>query len=247
MGGLTFLSMLYIAVSYMAGAVFFTGTLYKVYGYASTPSPLKIPTTPQPSTVPGVVLKNAINIAVFSSLFKGNRWTWVGGYALHVILLLILVRHLRFFLEPVTGIVQFSQWFGMWAGFIFPLPILYLLVRRSAVERVKYISSGADSFALLLLLAIGLTGISLRLITHADIVAIKQFLLGLILFSPANIPTHPVFILHFTLVLTLAVYFPFSKLLHAGGIFFSPTKMQVDNPRELKHVNPWEAEVKEKY
>lgn len=244
MGDLTFLSILYITLSYAAVAVFLTGTLYKVYGYASTPSPLKIPTTPQPTTVPGVVLKNAVNIALFSSLFKGNRWTWIGGYAFHIILLLILVRHLRFVLEPVTGIVQFSQWFGMWAGLIFPLPLLYLLVRRRAVDRVKYITSGADSFALLLLLAIGLTGISLRLLTHADLVAIKQFLLGLILFSPVNMPPHPGFILHFTLVLVLAVYFPFSKLLHAGGIFFSPTRTQVDNPRELKHVNPWEAEVR---
>ena len=238
--------MLYIAISYAAGAIFFIGTLYKVYGYASTPSPLKIPTTPQPTTVSGVVLDNAINTALFSSLFKGNRWTWIGGYAFHVILLLILVRHLRFFLEPVTGIVIFSQWFGMWAGFIFPLPIIYLMVRRTAVDRVKYITSGADNFALLLMLAIGITGISLRLVTHADLVAIKQFLLGLILFSPANIPPHPVFILHFTLVLVLAVYFPFSKLLHAGGVFFSPTITQVDNPREVRHINPWEAEVRDK-
>ncbi len=247
MGGLTFISMLYIAMSYAAGAIFFIGTLYKVYGYASTPSPLKIPTTPQPTTVPVVVLKNAINIALFSSLFKGNRWTWVGGYALHVIMLLILARHLRFFLEPVTGIVQFAQWFGMWAGFIFPLPLIYLLVRRSAVDRVKYITSGADKFVLWLLFAIGLTGIFLSVVAHSDLVGVKQFILGLILFSPVNMPSHPAFILHFTLVLVLAVYFPFSKLLHAGGIFFSPTKMQVDNPREVKHVNPWEAEVKDKY
>ena len=246
MGGLTFLSVLFIAISYAAGAIFFIGTLYKVYGYASTPSPLKIPTTPQPTTVMGVVFENAVNTALFTSLFKGNRWTWIGGYAFHVILLLILVRHLRFFLEPVTGIVQFSQWFGMWAGFLFPLPIIYLMVRRKAVDRVNYITSGADYFALVLMLAIGLTGISLKLVTHADLVAIKQFLLGLILFSPANMPPHPVFILHFTLVLVLAVYFPFSKLLHAGGAFFSPTKTQVDNPREHRHINPWEAEVKDK-
>ncbi|MFQ5430937.1 MAG: respiratory nitrate reductase subunit gamma [Nitrospinota bacterium] len=239
MGGLTVLSILYIAMSYTAGAIFLIGTLYKVYGYASTPSPLKIPITPQPTTFSGVVAENALNIGLFSSLFKGNRWTWVGGYGLHVILLLILLRHLRFFLEPVTGIVLFSQWFGMWAGYLFPLPLLYLLVRRGAVDRVKYITSVADSFFLLLLLAIGLSGISLKLLTHTDLIAIKQFLLGLILFSPVNIPPYPFFLLHFTLVLTLAVYFPFSKLLHAGGVFFSPTKTQIDNPREIKHINPW--------
>jgi nitrate reductase gamma subunit len=160
---------------------------------------------------------------------------------MHIILLLILIRHLRFFLEPVAKPVELSQWFGMWAGFIFPLPLIYLMARRRAEERLKYISSGADTFALLLLLLIGLTGIALRLIAHADLVAIKKFMLGLILFSPENMPAHPVFILHFTLVLVLAVYFPFSKLLHAGGVFFSPTTTQIDNPRDVKHVNPWAA------
>ena len=245
MGGLSFVSILFIALSYGAGAIFLGGLLYKVYGYASTPSPLKIPTTPQPTTVAGVVVENAVNITTFWSLFRGDRWMWAGGYALHVILLLVLVRHLRFFMEPVLKTIEFSQWFGMWAGFILPLPLIFLMARRYTVDRLRYITSKADIFALVLLLLIALTGISLRLVTHADLVAIKKFLLGLILFSPATMPAHPVFILHFTLVLILAVYFPFSKLLHAGGVFFSPTRTQVDNPREVKHVNPWAPSVKE--
>jgi hypothetical protein len=35
------------------------------------------------------------------------------------------------------------------------------------------------------------------------------------------------------------VVFPFSKLLHAPGLFFSPTRYQVDNPRERRHVVAW--------
>ena len=32
------------------------------------------------------------------------------------------------------------------------------------------------------------------------------------------------------------IIFPFSKLLHAPGVFFSPTRNQVDNPREQRHL-----------
>jgi hypothetical protein len=35
--------------------------------------------------------------------------------------------------------------------------------------------------------------------------------------------------------------FPISKLLHAPGLFFSPTRYQVDNPREARHVASWAA------
>jgi hypothetical protein len=35
------------------------------------------------------------------------------------------------------------------------------------------------------------------------------------------------------------IIFPFSKLLHAPGVFFSPTRNQVDNPREQRHVVDW--------
>ena len=70
-------------------------------------------------------------------------------------------------------------------------------------------------------------------------VDVKGFVYGLVTLNPSPIPAEPVFLLHFTLVLLLMAYFPFSKLLHAGGIFFSPTRHQCDNPREKRHINPW--------
>jgi nitrate reductase gamma subunit len=44
---------------------------------------------------------------------------------------------------------------------------------------------------------------------------------------------------HLALVATLMIIFPISKLLHVPGIFFSPTRNQVDNPREQRHVAAW--------
>jgi hypothetical protein len=39
------------------------------------------------------------------------------------------------------------------------------------------------------------------------------------------------------------IVFPISKLLHAPGVFFSPTRNQVDNPREKRWVAGWSAEI----
>ena len=41
------------------------------------------------------------------------------------------------------------------------------------------------------------------------------------------------------LVALLMIIFPISKLLHAPGLFFSPTRNQTDNARELRHVSAW--------
>jgi nitrate reductase gamma subunit len=50
-------------------------------------------------------------------------------------------------------------------------------------------------------------------------------------------------LVHLALVATLMIIFPISKLLHAPGVFFSPTRNQVDNPREQRHLAPWAAKL----
>ena len=47
-----------------------------------------------------------------------------------------------------------------------------------------------------------------------------------------------------TLVSVLLAYFPFSKLMHMGGIFLSPTRNLANNNRAKRHVNPWNPAVK---
>ena len=92
---------------------------------------------------------------------------------------------------------------------------------------------------LLLLIAIGLTGLGMRFVAHTDIVAVKAFFLGLMRFDLQPLPSDPVLLLHLSLVAALMAIFPVSKLLHAPGLFFSPSLNQPDNPREVRHVNAW--------
>jgi nitrate reductase gamma subunit len=58
-----------------------------------------------------------------------------------------------------------------------------------------------------------------------------------------NIPADPVLIIHLIMVASLMIIFPYSKLLHAPGLFFSPSRNQVDNAREKRHISKWAKEL----
>lgn len=246
MGQFTFLSVLFILLSYLAAAAFFGGLLYKLLRYAVTPAPLKIPITPHPKTAGGVVWKNTVIISTFSPIFKSNKWIWAGGIVFHIILLLVILRHLRYFMEPVPEIITFLQSWGIYAGLLIPLPIIYKIGMRAMIDRLRYISYFPDYFLLFLILLIALSGLTIKFILRSDVVGIKQFIMGLVVFSPVNIPMDFFFLLHFSLVLILLAYMPFSKLILIGGIFLSPTRVQVENVREVRHVNPWAAKKERK-
>jgi len=230
------LSTIYAVLFYIATAVLTVGLVYRIRLYARTPAPLKIPTTPAPVTQTGVVVRMAKEVVFFESLFKSNKWTWLFGWVFHAALFLVLLRHLRYFTEPVWFWVNWVQPFGLYAGFVMIAGLAALWVRRFAVERIRYISSPSDHLMLLLLIGIAASGLMTRFVAHTDIVSLKAFVLGLIYFDWQPIPTDPVLLIHLGLVLVLMIIFPFSKLLHAPGVFFSPSRNQVDNAREKRHV-----------
>jgi nitrate reductase gamma subunit len=236
---MTLPTIVFASLFYLATALFAVGLGYKIYIYARTPAPLKIPTTPAPITNAGVALRIAREVILFASLFKSSKWTWICGWLFHLALLLVVLRHLRYFTEPVWSIVVLIQPLGMYAGFAMIAGLIGLWARRFFVDRVRFISTPSDHLLLLLLIAIGLTGLGMRFVAHTNIVAVKAFILGLLRFDWQPLPSDPVLLLHLFLVAALMAIFPVSKLLHAPGLFFSPTLNQVDNPREARHVSSW--------
>ena len=235
------LSTIYAVLFYLATAIFVVGLAYRIRLYARTPAPLKIPTTPAPVTQSGVVLRMFREVAFFESLFKSNKWTWLFGWVFHIAMLLVVLRHLRYFTEPVWFWVALVQPFGMYAGFAMLAGLFALWGRRFLVERVRYISSPSDHLMLILLIGITASGLMMKFVAHTDIISLKAFVLGLMYFNWQPLPADPVLLVHLGLVLILMFIFPFSKLLHAPGVFFSPTRNQVDNPREQRHLAPWAA------
>ena len=99
---------------------------------------------------------------------------------------------------------------------------------------------------LILIIGIAATGLMMVYVAHTDIVQLKAFIMGLFLFDWQNLPTDIVLLAHLTMVLFLMVIFPISKLLHAPGLFMAPTRYQIDNPREKRHLSPWGAEIEAK-
>jgi nitrate reductase gamma subunit len=233
------LSIAFALLFYAAAALLAIGLILKIREYARTPAPLLIPTTPAPTTRAGVALRMTREVVFFESLFKGSKWTWLFGWLFHASLLLVLLRHLRYFQQPVWAPIVFVQFFGTYAGLTMIAGLAGLWARRVFVDRVRYISTPSDHLHLALLCAIGLSGLGMRFVAHTDIVAVKAFMLGLLRFDIQALPTDPLLMLHLALVAVLMIVFPISKLLHAPGLFFSPTRYQVDNPRESRHLSHW--------
>ncbi len=232
------LTAIFAIVFYLGGALLIGGLLLRITQYARTPTPLKIPTTPAPLTGGGAALRVAREVFLFESLFRSNKWIWLFGWTFHVALVLVLARHLRYFTEPVWAWVALIQPLGLYGGMAMFGALVALWVRRRLVERIRYITGPSDHLILLLFASIAASGYAIQYVARTDVVALKAFVLGLIVFDWRPLPADPVLLVHLALVAVLMVVFPFSKLLHAPGVFFSPTRNQADDAREKRHLAP---------
>jgi nitrate reductase gamma subunit len=238
----TLLSLFFIGLAYFATFAFVGGLLWRLYGYLRTPMPLPHAITPAPKTEGGSVLRVLGDVTLFPNLFKADRFLWAGAWVFHIALAAVLFRHLRYFTYPVPGIVLYMETVALFFGCLFGAAALFLFWRRLGLPRTLYISNIPDYFVLVLLGLVAGTGLLVSYWLHVHIVDVKAFMLGLMTFRPVEVPRHPLFLLHLFFVLVLMIYFPFSKLLHAGGVIFSPSRHQ---PYEVqvrgkRHVNPYE-------
>lgn len=241
---MTFVSILYGLLFWAATLVLVIGVGRRIYFYLQIPVPLKIPTTPAPITQSGVVWRLFREVVFFQSLFRANKYTWVFAFMFHMALWLVLLRHTRYFME-IGSFLSFIQPFGKYASFAMVFGLAGLLARRILVDRVRYISAPSDFLMLALLMGIGLSGMMMTFVAHTDIVMVKGFFRGLMTFDFHPLPASPILLLHLLLVAILMLVFPISKLMHAPGVFLSPTRNQVDNPREKRHIAKWALELEQ--
>ena len=232
------LTTVYATAFYAASLLLVVALFRRIWLYATTPAPLKIPTTPAPLTKGGVALRMLREVTLFQSLFKANKWIWLFGWIFHVALAVVLLRHLRYFLQPVPALVVLVQPLGALAGFAMVAAACGALgaahCRRAHPlhhRSVRPSDAGAAR-------GDRCSGLAMKYLARTDIVAVKAFFLGLMYFDWRPLPADPALLVHLTLVLTLMVVFPFSKLLHAPGVFFSPSRNQADDSRERRHVPP---------
>ena len=273
-------------IPYAAITIFFVGLVSRVVDWGKSPVPFKIPTTcgqekslpwiktnpiDNPSCTPTVIARMALEILLFRSLFRNTsldyrhgrvsyssaKWLWLFALVFHYAFLTVIIRHLRFFLEPVpfpiqwlealdgfmeVGLYPFSWLPSMLlSGVILGGAVTYLLLRRIVIPQLRYISLANDWFPLFLILNIAATGILMRYILKVDIVAVKELTMNLVNFNfkapPEGIGV--LFYMHLFQVAALFAYFPFSKLMHAPGVFLSPTRNMANDSRAVRHINPW--------
>lgn len=223
-----------------------------------------------PSNTFFVIVRMFLEIFCFRSLFRNTKaeireggklsyemekWLWLGAIAFHYSFLVVLIRHLRFFTHPIPFFVTLTETLDgflqvglpgiMISGFVLLAAVFYLFLRRILIPQVKYISLASDFFPLFLIMGIAISGILMRYFAKVDVTAAKELAMGLVTFRftvPEGIGG--IFYVHLFFVSILMAYFPFSKLMHLGGIFFSPTRNMTANTREIRHVNPWNYPVK---
>jgi len=236
---------LYALLFYVATLLLVVGTGMKIRRYAKAPAPLKIPTMPAPRSMKGVYFRMFREVVLFESLFKSNKWIWLFGYLFHIGMLVVFLRHIRYFTFNVWWWVEIIQPFGVYASFAMVIGLAGLWARRFLVARVRYISAPSDHLMLALLLGIALSGMSMKFVAHTDIIAVKGFFLGLMRFQINPLPSDPILLAHLGMVAILMIIYPISKLMHGPGIFFSPTRNQIDNSREKRHIAPWAKKLEE--
>jgi nitrate reductase gamma subunit len=265
--------------------IFLAGFVYRVMDWGRSAVPFRIPTTggqqesfswvkqsklDNPTTTAGTVGRMILEILCFRSLFRNtktqlsdgpklsygsSKWLWLGAIAFHYSFFIIVVRHMRFFTEPVPlpfewvdkldSILQVGVPTLYITEIIILAALTYLFLRRVVVPQLRYISLPADYFPLFLILAIVISGILMRYFIRTDIMDIKTLTMGLATLNftiPEGIGV--IFYIHLFLVSALLVYFPMSKLMHLGGVFLSPSRNLPNNNRMKRHINPWNYPVK---
>lgn len=264
--------------------IFLVGVVHRVIVWGRSPVPFRITSVGgQQASLPWLArspldspkngfeaaLRVAMDVLFFRTLFGNTRvrrgasrrpvyvserLLWAAALTFHWSLLIVVVRHLRYVLEPTPAVLAVVE---RWDGFFqVTTPALlasdvllvcaggFLLGRRLVDRQVRYLSLPADYFPLLLILGIALSGLFMRHVGRVDLVAVKELSLGLVTLRP-RVPvglTAGVFV-HLALVSALLAYAPFSKLLHMAGIFLSPTRNLANDSRRRRHVNPWNPVV----
>ena len=219
----------------LAIALFLVGIYWRVRQYLRTPQTFSIPLTPAPTANTGVFRRVLAETILFKTLFKSDRLLWLPAWVFHFSLLLVLLRHLRVFTDWVWP-WRVSLWLpGNFIGLLLIASLICLLTLRLVRKRTRYISKPSDYLLLILLLSIVISGYLLSSPANPHMPAIQAFVLGLSSFDWRTLPDETVVLTHLFFAGVFLCVFPMSKLMHAPGIFFSPSLIRKNASRKLTH------------
>ena len=218
---LTGFAIAYAILFYFAFLVFAGGLVLRVSRYFRE-RPALIAAKTSSNKFETAVQVGAEVVLMRSTFFK-DMWAWIFGACVHFGFLLVVIRHLRYALDPSwTGplwqIVVLCQKLGIYGGMLYVVGVAGFWCRRVFVKSIRRQSHSSDYLVLLLLLAVPLVGYA-NAYVHTDAIAVKDFFVGLALFKIRPLPSDPLLLIHLWLVAVLLVALPFSKLLHLPLVF----------------------------
>jgi respiratory nitrate reductase gamma subunit len=221
---------------YITLVVFTFGVLFRLGRWVGSRIVHNITLAPFPQSNTQVLGIFATEVIFFRSLFSSDRTLWIGAWLMHVALLNVIGGH-------IVGIYTLGEEFiylglssdlskdlsallGITFGILLLAALVYLLIRRFTITKVKEVSGASDYLMLVLLLAIVTIGDIMRVFEHQfgiDYAPVKDYVGHLIMFKSLPFDhlalTTPLFVLHIFFVQILLMLFPFSKLMHVLGMF----------------------------
>lgn len=198
---------LLIIFAYLCYAVFLWRIVWRIVLLLRSRDYAKYRDIPSPRTSLAEIVKAGGDIVFFTRLLRGNPLLWFGEWVFHIAFVLVLVRHLRYVLDAAPEWLLDLQFAGLLAGYVLPVALVYIVVRKLLVEKMKYFSSG-NFFLLSLLFLISLTGLIMKDFIHPDIVGIKVFISHGLAFRPAPAPESYLFIVHYVTAFVFLAYLP---------------------------------------
>ena len=218
---LTAVSVAYAAMFYAAAVILAAALAFRLWRFVRHPEEFRAPVMPGPESHTPAPLEAATNLVLFRGTFFTDRIQWIFSACFHFGLLLVLLRHLRYAINPdwvgpLWRLIMLVQPFGLYGGLAMIAGVAGYLARHLLVKEVRAATRPLDLFALVLLLVIPVVGYANNLV-HTDVVAVKQFFVGLALFHPRELPHDVLLLVHLWLVAVLVIALPFSDLLHMKG------------------------------
>jgi len=169
-----------VIIPYAGISIFLMGVVTQVVKWARSPVPFHIPTVAgqqkslpwiksskleSPHTTLGVIGRMALEVLLFRSLFRNtkaemrdgpkltygsSKYLWLGAILFHWSMLVIFLRHFRFFVQPVPSFVSVLQNIDgflqvglpglLITDVLISAALLYLLFRRIIDSKLRYIS-----------------------------------------------------------------------------------------------------------
>jgi nitrate reductase gamma subunit len=212
---LTDVTIVFALLSYFAAAVLIVGLA--VQSWRLLRQIRRTPPDMGSGSTPRKLFRAATDIVLLRDSFFADRWSWIFGLMFHVGLLLILFRHLRYFIQPawvgpLWNLVVLEQPFGLYGGLALPAGAACWWLRQIVLKQRHVIRGWADHAVMGVLVALPLVGYA-NTLEHTDVVAVHAFGTGLLTFRWRNLPFDPLLLVHLLLVATLLLLLPFSRVL----------------------------------